>query len=180
MPKITFLISSLGGGGAERVVSILANDYTKRGYDIDIVMLVGHTISYTIDSSINIIDYSEPENRSYITKIWHLVKKVRLYFKRNKPDKVISLLTEINMIGLIASLGLDEELYVSVRNDPRHDGNRYINRLAAWMYSFPNCKCVVFQTEYQKALFSENIGRKSVIINNPIILSAKRKKVYIR
>ena len=174
--KITFLISSLGGGGAERVVSILANDCVARGYDVDIVMVVGHTIAYSINPGIKIIDYSEPENRNYVTKIWHLVKKFRLYLRYNKPDKIISFLTEVNMIGLTAALGLNENFYISVRNDPCYDGNKYINKLASWMYSFSNCKRIIFQTEYQKFRFPVKIGKKGIVINNPIILSAQRKK----
>ncbi len=176
MAKIVFLISSLGGGGAERVVSILANNYAERGFDVDIVMVVGHTIAYSINPNIRIIDYSEPENRNFFTKICHLVKKFRQYLIYNKPDKIISFLTEVNMIGLTAALGLKENFYVSVRNDPCHDGNKYMNRLASWMYSFYNCKRIIFQTEYQKSQFPEKIREKGIIINNPIILSSKKRK----
>lgn len=46
--KIAFFIDSLGGGGAERVVSVLAKELYTRGYDIDILMLNKRPIAYPI------------------------------------------------------------------------------------------------------------------------------------
>lgn len=43
--KITFFIGHMGYGGAERVISLLANDYCRRGWDTDIVMLLSNDLA---------------------------------------------------------------------------------------------------------------------------------------
>ena len=42
--KVIFVIVSMAGGGAERVISILANQFVKSGIDVCIMMTAGaHT-----------------------------------------------------------------------------------------------------------------------------------------
>lgn len=40
MKKLTFFIGSMGKGGAERVISILANHFVDSGWAVDIIMLL--------------------------------------------------------------------------------------------------------------------------------------------
>lgn len=53
--KVLFFIDSLGGGGAERVVSVLANNMVSRGYSVTIVMLWKRKIAYSIENSIDVV-----------------------------------------------------------------------------------------------------------------------------
>jgi len=59
--KISFFIDSLGGGGAERVVSVLCTELISKGYDVDILMLQKREIAY------------------------HLPEKVSLYYVQDMP-----------------------------------------------------------------------------------------------
>lgn len=52
--KVAFFIDSLGGGGAERVVSILCNEFVKRGYEVDLLMLQKRDIAYPLPESVSI------------------------------------------------------------------------------------------------------------------------------
>ena len=52
--KIAFFIDSLGGGGAERVVSVLCRELTARGYDVDILMLHKRPIAYSMPGEVNL------------------------------------------------------------------------------------------------------------------------------
>lgn len=52
--KITFLTASLGSGGAERVVSLLANRMTEMGHQVAIICLLYDDIFYNINSGVNI------------------------------------------------------------------------------------------------------------------------------
>lgn len=52
--KIAFFIDSLGGGGAERVVSILSAELSVRGYDVDILMLNKRPMAYTLPEDVGI------------------------------------------------------------------------------------------------------------------------------
>ena len=52
--KIAFFIDSLGGGGAERVVSVLAAQLRARGYDVDILMLHKRPVAYPLPENVNL------------------------------------------------------------------------------------------------------------------------------
>ena len=38
--KISFFIGSMMSGGAEKVISLLANEYAQNGWNVDIVLLL--------------------------------------------------------------------------------------------------------------------------------------------
>lgn len=56
MKKILFAIDSLSGGGAERVISLLANQITDWGYETDILLVFDSKIEYYIKDTIGIYD----------------------------------------------------------------------------------------------------------------------------
>lgn len=56
--KIVFFIDSLGGGGAERVVSVLAAQLLNRGYGVDILMMNRRPVAYALPDGVNLL-YAE-------------------------------------------------------------------------------------------------------------------------
>lgn len=52
--KIAFFIDSLGGGGAERVVSVLSTELSAKGYDMDILMLNKRPVVYPLPEGIRL------------------------------------------------------------------------------------------------------------------------------
>lgn len=71
--KIAFFIDSLGGGGAERVVSVLCQNLTAKGYDVDILMLNKRPIVYPLPEKVTLY-YAEDMP---VTVGWgKLVKKI--------------------------------------------------------------------------------------------------------
>ena len=56
--KIAFFIDSLGGGGAERVVSVLCRELCARGYQVDILMLQKRPIAYPLPAAVT-LHYAE-------------------------------------------------------------------------------------------------------------------------
>ena len=50
--KIIFVIPSMAGGGAERVISILANYFVGSHYKAAIVMTAGDTCVYGLDKCV--------------------------------------------------------------------------------------------------------------------------------
>lgn len=56
--KIVFFIDSLGGGGAERVISVLSQELITKGYDVNILMLYKRPVIYTMPEGVNLI-YAE-------------------------------------------------------------------------------------------------------------------------
>lgn len=94
--KIALFIPLLEGGGAERVIVNLANEFSGRGHETDLV-LVQKRGPYLrkVRSGVNIVDLGK---RSTPFALAPLVR----YLKETKPDVLLSTLNHANIIALIA------------------------------------------------------------------------------
>lgn len=178
--RIVFIIGSMRRGGAERVISILANNYAERGYGVDILTLLDDSNDYVLNSNI-IVKPIFNKNQSRIKQSLTWILTIRKYVRKNKPDTIVSFIARINIITLLACLGLNKKVIVSERNDPRADGRSIIVKMATWLL-YPIASCVVFQTKWAQFCFSKKIQSKSMIIPNPInvvskVSSKKEKKI---
>lgn len=171
--KISFVIGSLGRGGAERVISILANDYCSRGWDVDIVLMLKKAVEYPLDEHISIVDLTGPRS-SYIKNALYWVKSIRTYLKERKPDRVVTFVGRINALVLTATLGMKQTIIVSERNDPKHDGR---GKGMLWY-----CNCIyrladkiVYQNAYEKSCFDKVLANRGYIIPNPIAVNTQKE-----
>lgn len=175
--RITFFIGSMYGGGAERVISILANHFCQKDWNVDIVLLLENKVGYQLDRRIRIIDFTHSSG-TYIKHLPNWIAEIRRYVKKNKPDRIVSFVGRINILVLTACLGLKVPIIVSERNDPKHDGRgplmlKYCNLI------YKRAKAVVYQTRYEKSCFSSKL-HNGVIIGNPVTISVvpEQKKNY--
>ena len=47
--KVLFTVASMAGGGAERVISVLANRLAEEGHQAAVIMTAGDTVDYSMD-----------------------------------------------------------------------------------------------------------------------------------
>lgn len=166
--SLMFIVSSLGTGGAERVVSELANYYLDKGIDVYILLISNDKVRYNMNEKVQIINMcNEVNQKSGFFAMLHRLKLIRNYADQFKPTIVFSFLSVINMYTCLA-LGLSRhKIIISERNDPRQDPRDRIKRIVrVIIYRLANG--YVFQTEMAQKYFSKKIQRKSVIISNPI------------
>lgn len=173
MRKIMFVTSSLIRGGAERVTSILSNDYAKRGWDVTVVMVLHSYIGYELDPRIKIIDISNDKKPIYLTYP-SIVLKLRKLIKDIDPDVIVSLMWNVCLISGVATMGLEKKLITSERNDPSKEGNSLIIRKAVEAI-YAKSHCCVLQTKRVASLFPEKVQKKSVVIPNPIEIKTKAR-----
>ena len=57
--KIMFIIPNMTGGGAERVISVLANEFVSREIDVKILMTAGNDNVYQLDKRIEVTQIGE-------------------------------------------------------------------------------------------------------------------------
>jgi len=168
--KISFFIGGMRRGGAERVISILANDYCSRGWDVDIVLLLQNAVEYDLDSRIRIVDLAKRKG-GYVQNAPRWLLSIRKYLKETKPDRVVSFVGRINALVLTAALGLKTPIVVSERNDPKNDGRGasmqwYCNQV------YRRAKKIVYQNEHEKSCFDKALENKGIIIPNPVSVAA--------
>lgn len=167
--RITFFIGSLVSGGAERVISLLANQYRELGWEVDIALLLKNEVNrkqFPLEKSIRIIDLSI-EGNSYWKRTVGWIRSVRNYLKETKPACVVSFIGRINALVLTASIGLGIPTLVSERNDPRQDGRGKV-MLTYCNLIYRLADAIVFQTEYERSCFSRALKKRSCIIPNPV------------
>ena len=81
-PSVMFLVYSLAGGGAERMVSRLANAFVTRGFDTHIGLMDTRNIRYTLDETIQIADLSTQAGNKVKRALDH-ISLLKKYIKKN-------------------------------------------------------------------------------------------------
>lgn len=166
MRKITFVIGGMSRGGAERVISILANHYAKSGWRADIVMFLANSVGYELDDRIQLIDMTR-KTKSKIVGAPYWVMSFRKYVKESNPDIIVSFVARINVVVLLATLGMNKKIIISERNDPSMDGrSKFLDIATKVLYK--KAGKIIFQTKRAANHFTGIIQKNSVIIPNPI------------
>lgn len=180
--KILFTISQLGGGGAERVVSLLSTQLAHRGHDVSVVTWFDKPIVYPLDKKVRLIELHCPNNHT--TGPWIQLARLRRVFKQENPDIILSFLVVVNMLSILANLGLRSKLIISERNDPNQNPRQsWVRRVRNRLYRLADG--FVFQTPDAKAYFAPSIQQRSTVIANPLStqlpepFTGERQKVFV-
>ena len=170
--KILFCIDNLKKGGAERVLSIIANNFCK-SYDVSI-MILNEKIMYDLDERINIIrldNETSKRKRGYhkLIRIFNRIFKMKQYLKNENYDIIVSFLPEMSFLASFCK-GKKNKLIISDRNDPNMEYNsKLYYHLMKKLY--PRADGFIFQTPDAKRYFDSLINfskKKWSIIENPI------------
>lgn len=173
--RILFVLGSMKRCGAERVVSILAEQFSKEGNHVNIALLLCNEIDYQLDKAIVVNDLTTRCSRVKSIPIWLL--KIRKLIKELNPDILISFVARINILTQIACIGLKKDIVVSERNDPYCDGRGIITKVATKIL-YPRSKIVVFQTKRSQNYFGKRIRKNSVIILNPVDVQVQAQNIH--
>lgn len=160
--KILFTIANMVGGGSERVLANLANDFVNKGHEVSILMTAGNEIAYELDDRVKTFSIGERTGGSIIGRIKRIFA-MRKAFRADKNQVVITFGTETNMFALLAGIGLKKRIIISERNDPNQCGFAKVRDMI-----YPLADGHVFQTEDAKNCFSKKIQARSVVIPNPL------------
>jgi GalNAc-alpha-(1->4)-GalNAc-alpha-(1->3)-diNAcBac-PP-undecaprenol alpha-1,4-N-acetyl-D-galactosaminyltransferase len=119
--KILVSIYSLHRGGAERVVSLLSQEWSK---DHEVVIALSDSTDIAYSCGGKIVDMMcvvrrnvlRDKVRTFLKRIFFLRKVIR----RERPDVIFSFMEGTNIASIIASLsvGVSNRLIVSTRNNP--------------------------------------------------------------
>ena len=170
MQKIAFHLNSLQQGGAERVVSNLANRFAKEGYEVVIATEWYGTDEFALDQKVRRVHVGltkEDENRSRISKMLRRIWYLRRFMKKEKPDVVVAFTRGVLYRALAAGIGTGIPVVISVRTDPVGHYDKKADKLRIPLL-FPHAAGCVFQTEGAKAFFAPYLQENSKIILNPL------------
>lgn len=167
--KILFIINTLAyPGGAERVISVLANEFSMKN-DVHFITSWKVNDEYGLNSNIKRINLfpKKPSDISKLKKNLKSILMIRQYIKKNDIDVIISFCTENNLRMMLATLGLKCKKIISIRNNPIYEFPNKFIRLVNYLL-FMTIDYIVFQTKDAQSFFPDLIQKKGVIIYNPI------------
>jgi len=178
--RLTVVISSLSAGGAERVLSDMANYWSEKGFAISFI---------TLDSRDDDFYILNPDVQRYALALlhgpntpWGIIRKhtLRLFWMRNaikksRPDVIICFMDRMNVATLLATRGLKIPVIISERTEPRiHKIGPLWSLLRRLTY--PSAQALVVQTESVKKwatkFYTEN---RLFVIPNPVSAPGTRK-----
>ncbi|TDU40014.1 GalNAc-alpha-(1-_4)-GalNAc-alpha-(1-_3)-diNAcBac-PP-undecaprenol alpha-1,4-N-acetyl-D-galactosaminyltransferase [Gelidibacter sediminis] len=170
--KITFIIPDLQNGGAERVLTILANHLVKY-YDVQIIVFFKGSPFYRVNSKVKINYCTEDfvRNKTFFHSIYHhliLFKNVFCYSKKHRSDVIIGFMTTPNLFAIIISKLLRIPSIISERIHPKYsDISNLMFKLRIFLYPFSSL--LIIQTKEILNYFSKFMRENSLlIIKNPI------------
>lgn len=157
---ISFLLGSLGSGGAERVVSLLANKLVERDHQVEIICLKFNDVYYQTDPRVK-ITLAMKQTKNRLTEVFWL----RKYIKKQKPDVVIPFTEGVYCFTILSLLGTGIPIIASERLDPAamSKTRKVLKRLL-----LPYADWLVVQTQSIKEYFPKGIQKKTSIIYNPV------------
>lgn len=148
--KILFFVSSLNAGGAERVATTLANAWASRGNDVTLApsYLTKQASFYPLDDRVTLRWLADCPGRTLSRWLPGLGKwlQMRRLVRAERPDVIVSFLTNVNVNVLIATAGIQVPVIVSERTNPVYSQSaggmlRFLRRLV-----YRRARFVVMQT----------------------------------
>src|SRR5690625_838414 len=162
MESITIIINTLAHGGAERVTITLAEWFSNKKYNVNIITFDRAEKEYNLDPSVKRISLDKYQGK--IKKIF----KLRNLLKSSDSDIVLVMGVPLLIYFFPAIVGLGIPYVVSERNDPNYfDGKKLTKYISRLFLQFSDG--VVFQTKQAKEFYSKRIQKKSTIIPNPLM-----------
>jgi glycosyltransferase involved in cell wall biosynthesis len=171
---IACVIPSLRTGGAERVLSTLADQLSAHGHRIAIVTLMApdeapfYALADTVDL-ISVDGLGAASNLGNPKDISKAAWRIRRILKMRNPGLVLGFTTLGNMLAVLASRGLGAPVVLAERIDPRGHGQRIGRvRTAIRDILYARAGHVVVQTSRARRALSWLTDDRITIIANPV------------
>ena len=158
--RLIFVTDTLSSGGAERVISILANYFSSK-ITTEIICLRKMEAFYKIVPEVRVL-YADDYAKLWLKKMLWLRNYVL------QEDIVIPFMVKVYCVTLFSLIGKKIKVIATERNDPKTTG---IPWKFLRLFLLPKVNALVVQTQQIKDYFSETIQKKIKIILNPLDLN---------
>ena len=157
----------MGGGGAERVVSVWASQLAERGYDVGIFTYRRKEGEYPVSPAVKRLTIVNEKKEYLAMSYFKRYRLIRKTVKDFAPDVVIGFLQNMQVWMAITTIGLKLKRIDTVRISPWHASvGKVVMQL--WKMCFRTGDLTILQSEDQKAFFSKTVQKKCVVVPNPL------------
>ena len=170
--RIALIISSLSHGGAERVMSEMANYWAAKGWDIHLITLSSTDSDFfRTDSRVHRIGLGlrAPSKNIFETLLnLHMrIRALRRAIVGIEPDAVIAFSDIVNFMSLIACGGLGLPVVISERTNPRLYRLGFLFSMLRRL-SYPHAARFICQTESIRDHWASFLLKeRTAVIPNP-------------
>lgn len=175
MKNIAFVIHSLGSGGAERVVTTLANNLSY-DYEVTIVTFVKSEPFYPLNDNVRVcycLKNIKPSQNVFqsVSLNFKLYRHICQFAKEHSFDLLIGFMTQANVLTVLSSYKVGIPNIISERNNPKLDRTprfwKILKRIA-----YPMTDALVVQTKPIADYYKPYIQNDKIkVIQNPIARS---------
>lgn len=171
--KIDFYISSLSGGGAEKVLTTLAKALSEEDNEVSVISLEKRPQFYPVGEKVKLYKYTN--KKSGIGAMFEDIKNIRHHVKKSKADVSISFLSRCNLLVLMAMMFKKGKVVVCDRNNPLREHGKAVFLLSNLLYK--RADKVMVQTEQIKGFYKKFLRKKIEVIENPLDNEALKKQI---
>ncbi|MBE5822941.1 MAG: glycosyltransferase family 4 protein [Butyrivibrio sp.] len=170
MKSIAFHLNCLVQGGAERVVSNLANQFAKEGIKVYVATEWYDKDEFELDKRVTRVHVGlrpKDEKKNRVTKFFLRIKYLKEFVKEYHPDVLVAFAQRANYRALMAAGKSDIPVVISIRTDPVGHYDALSDKIQIkWL--FDRAAGCVFQTTGQREFFKPYLQDNSAIILNPV------------
>jgi GalNAc-alpha-(1->4)-GalNAc-alpha-(1->3)-diNAcBac-PP-undecaprenol alpha-1,4-N-acetyl-D-galactosaminyltransferase len=172
--NILFVIPGMHQGGAERVVSLMANYWAKKNNRVSIIVFNNNDSFYTLDKAIKIYKLNSAKNTfGWFSFLINNVKRTTAYFKYVKlikPDVIISFTDNANVYCILYNYFFKKPLIITQRTNPDYDT---LPKIIKWLPAviYKKASAMVLQTAQTIAIYKQlklKLPLVTRVINNPL------------
>lgn len=175
--RITLVSASMSAGGAERVMSILANAWASQEHKVTLVTLTSvaddfYSISpFVTRVGLGLVKESTGISERLISG-FKRIRALRSTIQCTKPDIVISFIDQMNVTTLLALVGTGIPVVVSERASPLRYKSVWVWRFLRRL-SYPFASALVIQSSTLISWARRHVRPNRVyVIPNPVIMNA--------
>lgn len=161
--KIDFYISSLSGGGAEKVLVTLAEEFANKNHETSIYSLECRPQFYAVSPNVMVEKISDDCQPQGLCKEFRSIRK-RL--KKRNADVVVSFLSRCNLLVLASSLFRKQKIIVCDRNNPIKEHSMRMFHLSCQLYRLASA--IIVQTQQIKDFYPSYLQDKIYVLENPL------------
>lgn len=168
MKKVLIAITTLSGGGAERVACVWATELVGQGYDVSLLVYGRVENEYPMSDKVKIYtvaeSYAKYKELGYVERL----KRMRKIVKEVNPDAVINFLPRMQIWMMMATFGRKLRRIETVRISPWYVYRNGSKEKILWHMCFNRANAIIVQTAEQAEYFKKKNRKKCAVIPNPL------------
>lgn len=176
--NLFIVCGNLKAGGAERVVSILANKFQSLGHSISVITWYETDVFYKFDPNIKIIQIPVASGKKGFLG---QMKWFRTLVQSENPDIVLSFLAPFNILTVFSLVGVKIPVLVAERNDPY-----FVSPEHNWFWkiirnvAYKMADGILVQTNMSKSHFPKYLQGNATVIFNPVTFTPDKIGIALR